>query len=52
MSKYDKLYIIGKLSCALLLESAKKFENLQKLNVLSQNPVIKKKCLQKKFVYK
>ena len=28
-------------SCALLLESAKKFANLQKLNFLSQNPVIK-----------
>ena len=27
-------------SCALLLESAKKFANLQKLNFLSQNPVI------------
>ena len=27
-------------SCALLLESAKKFTNLQKLNFLSQNPVI------------
>jgi len=27
-------------SCALLLESAKKFGNLQKLNFLSQNPVI------------
>ena len=27
-------------SCALLLESANKFENLQKLNFLSQNPVI------------
>ena len=26
-------------SCALLLESAKKFENLRKLNFLSQNPV-------------
>ena len=28
-------------SCALLLESAKKFANLQKLNFLLQNPVIK-----------
>ena len=27
-------------SCALLLESAKKLANLQKLNFLSQNPVI------------
>ena len=27
-------------SCALLLESAKQFENLKKLNFLSQNPVI------------
>ena len=27
-------------SCALLLESAKKFVNLQTLNFLSQNPVI------------
>jgi len=27
-------------SCALLLESAKQFTNLQKLNFLSQNPVI------------
>ena len=27
-------------SCALLLESAKKFANLQKLNFLSQNPFI------------
>jgi len=27
-------------SCALLLESKKKFANLQKLNFLSQNPVI------------
>ena len=27
-------------SCALLLESAKKFANLQKLNFFSQNPVI------------
>ena len=27
-------------SCALLLESAKEFANLQKLNFLSQNPVI------------
>ena len=27
-------------SCALLLESAKKCANLQKLNFLSQNPVI------------
>ena len=27
-------------SCALLLESAKKFANLQKLNFLSQNPVL------------
>ena len=27
-------------SCALLLESAKKFANFQKLNFLSQNPVI------------
>ena len=27
-------------SCALLLESAKKFANLQKLKFLSQNPVI------------
>ena len=27
-------------SCALLLESAKKFANLQKLNFLSQNPII------------
>ena len=26
-------------SCALFLESAKKFANLQKLNFLSQNPV-------------
>ena len=28
-------------SCALLLESAKKFANLQKLSFLSQNPVTK-----------
>jgi len=27
-------------SCALLLESAKKFANLRKLNFLSQNPVL------------
>ena len=27
-------------SCALLLESAREFANLQKLNFLSQNPVI------------
>ena len=27
-------------SCALLLESAEKFANLEKLNFLSQNPVI------------
>ena len=27
-------------SCALLLESAKKFANLQELNILSQNLVI------------
>ena len=27
-------------SCSLLLESAKKIANLQKLNFLSQNPVI------------
>ena len=27
-------------SCALILEPAKKFANLQKLNFLSQNPVI------------
>ena len=27
-------------SCALLLDSAKKFANLQKLDFLSQNPVI------------
>ena len=27
-------------SCALLLESAKKIANLQKLNFLSQNPVL------------
>ena len=27
-------------SCALLLESAKKFANLRKLNLLSQNPVL------------
>ena len=27
-------------SCALLLESAKKFANLQKLNFLSQNQVL------------
>ena len=27
-------------SCALILESAKKFANLQKLKFLSQNPVI------------
>ena len=27
-------------SCALLLESAKKFGNLQKFNFLSQNPVL------------
>ena len=27
-------------SCALILESATKFANLQKLNFLSQNPVI------------
>ena len=27
-------------SCALLLESAKKFTNFQKLNFLSQNPVL------------
>jgi len=27
-------------SCALLLESANKFANLQKLNFLSQNPVL------------
>ena len=27
-------------SCALLLESAKKFADLQNLNILLQNPVI------------
>ena len=27
-------------SCALLLDSAKKFANLRKLNFLSQNPVL------------
>ena len=38
-------------SCALLLESAKKFANLQKLNFLSQNPVSKNVC-KKKIVQK
>ena len=36
-------------SCALLLKSAKKFANMQKLNFLSQNPVIQKKNLSKKW---
>jgi len=36
-------------SCALLLESAKKLANLQKLNFLSKNPV---KMFAKKFVKK
>ena len=34
-------------SCALLLESAKKIANLQKLNFLSQNPVYSKNVCKK-----
>ena len=40
-------------SCALLLESANKFANLQKLNFLSQNPVIySKNVCKRKIVQK
>ena len=40
-------------SCALLLESAKKLANLQKLNFLSKNPVkmFAKKIVQKMINY-
>jgi len=40
-------------SCAVLLESAKKIANLQKLNFLSQNPELySKNVCKKKFAQK